>query len=175
MEVDRIAFDSLVRLEVGVGSSPLYSPDSALRWLSARAEDREQVLRASPLVEAMPPAVVRMLMVLDTVVVWGSSTIREFSPREGEQGIPSGVVLRLVDVVARATAAREVWFQAFMRGAQEKGGAASVIAVTIHEVVGEMVRVVHELQHTAPVPLAVTELLQQVAEVQGSLGTGQSE
>ncbi len=151
----RKAFDGLVGDPVLSQAVHLTSPDSALEFVETQSEQRAVLLGT-----LVPSDVQHTVKILDAALLWGQVSIRKYASREGAGGITPGVIHILVDLCARATAAREVCFRAFLESSADVGEARHVIHDTLSEVVGEVAKAASTLERDTLTSMPIERLLQ---------------
>lgn len=153
-------FYELVDEPVLSGALHLASPDSALAFVIGQSEQRAALLG-----HVVPHDVQHMVRILDAALLWGSVSIKKYASREGPGDITPGVIHILVDLCARATAARELCFRAFVEMTSDAGEARRVIYETVSDVLGEVVKAASTLEGDTSTAIPTDQLLREAAAI----------
>lgn len=153
MEGVKRGFDELIDGSSPAGGAGITSPDSAYQFVLAQGEQRTALFG-----ESVPVDVQHQLRVLDAAYLWGRSAIRRYASEEECGAMTPGVIHVLVDVCARALAAREVCFRAFIEASTDADEARQVIIATVRDVVGEVAKAVIMVEAHAATPIPFEQL-----------------
>lgn len=146
-------FDELLEGSFPGEGGDLTSPDSAYQFVLTQGAKRAALFG-----EAMHADVQHVVGVLDAAYLWGRWAIRRYAAEEECGAMTPGVIHILVDVCARALAAREVCFRAFIEASTDADEARQVIIDTVRDVVGEVAKAVMMVEAHAATPIPFEQL-----------------